>query len=288
MCKFSSIFVAVAVLPFAACDIVHPDPQRVSNELFLHAILNADSVRHPMSVKPVDAGINIPLTGVVVKIRKRVQGPAGYEWPLVAYWDSARAAAAGTLLSDIEPCRTFGPLWPRTFEDFPIGQYGMRLCLTPEAVLEPGETYKVEAFADGYDPAWGETRVVGGFEIEQATLTSSAGSYSLLAHWTTSEAAHRYLMSLRWINKGICIACTEPWAADARGPSYESDVPAHFVANAGDVPMLDMAAVDEHLYAYATTGHGGFMFDVQPVQNVRGGFGIVGSVRYRSRQIDVR
>ena len=48
---------------------------------------------------------------------------------------------------------------------------------------------------------------------------------------------------------------------------------------------LDVVAFDEHLHAFLTTGHSGIAFDVPPVQNVEGGFGVVGSLRFRERSV---
>lgn len=50
--------------------------------------------------------------------------------------------------------------------------------------------------------------------------------------------------------------------------------------------MLDVLAVDRHFHAFLTTGDQGNLHDVHPVQNVNGGYGVVGSYLHRSREIE--
>lgn len=267
-----------------ACDELPLQPTRLSNQLMLYALLNPDSMRHVVDVAPVDVDTALRLTDVKATIHKRDPAATG-GWTLVAEWDSARAAAAGGLFFG-EECASFVPEWPTRLGPSVPGSYHQvgTYCMRPEAVLEPGATYRVEVTAAGRTPAVGETRVVGGFEIERAILSSNAGSHALDATWSESKAAHLYFVGLRR-RFGSCYNCDRAWYAEVDGTSFQGTVPSRAVEIAGAVPMLDMLALDRHFHAFLTTGDGGNLHEVHPVQNVVGGYGVVGSYLHRSRRI---
>ena len=267
-----------------ACDQLPLQPTRISDQLVLYALLNPDSTRHLVDVAPVDVNTTLRLTEVKATIHRKDPTTGG--WTLVAEWDSARAAAAGGLFHG-EECSSFVPEWPVALGPSVVSSYHRvgRYCLRPELVLEPGATYRIEATAAGRTPVVGETRVVGGFEIERATMSGTTGSHSLAATWSESEAAHRYFVGVRR-RFGNCYNCDQAWYAEVEGTSFQGQVPQNAVDIAGTVPMLDMLAVDRHFHAFLTTGDGGNLHEVYPVQNVVGGYGIVGSYLHRSRAID--
>lgn len=272
---------------FGACEELPLQPTGLSDQLVLYAVLNPDSIGHVVDVAPVDGFTIHALANVSVRIHRH--DPGSGEWTLVAEWDSARAAAAGTRFAGTSCFRRGrdyewpGSLGPRIVYGTGVGQAWY--CLRPEAVLEPGATYRVEATADGRVRAFGETRVVGAFEIERAALSSNDGSHSLAATWSESAAAHRYLMGVRRRYDG-CSNCGRAWYADVRGTRFNGPIPQVAVDSAGPVPMLDVLAVDRHFHAFLTTGDQGNLHDVHPVQNVNGGYGVVGSYRHRSRKIE--
>lgn len=256
-----------------------------SDQLMLYALLNPDSARHRVDVAPVDANTTLRLTGVKATIHR--QNPATRGWTLVAEWDSARAAAAGGPFYGKE-CLAFVPEWPVSLGPRLASSYHQAgtYCMRPEAVLEPGATYRVAVEAVGRTRAVGETRVVGGFKVERAIMSSTAKSHSLEATWSESKAAHLYFVGLRR-RFGNCSNCDQAWYAEVEGTSFEGKVPQRAVDIAGEVPMLDMLAVDRHFHAYLTTGDGGNLHEVHPVQNVVGGYGVVGSYLHRSREIKI-
>ena len=160
-----------------------------------------------------------------------------------------------------------------------------KVCMTPEAALEPGAVYRVEARALDRDTASGVTRVVGAFEVEDAVLSGADNSAVLSASWTPSLAVHRYIVSFRSDCYGSGQGC-DPWHADVDTAAVSIGVPEYAIGKALTNPMtLDVVAFDEHLHAFLTTGHDGIAFDVPPVQNVEGGFGVVGSLQFRERAV---
>lgn len=247
---------AVSAVLAACSDAQDPlRPPPLSDQLFLYAVLNADSARQRVEVSAVDHFLRPDLADVKVAIRKRTQGPGGTQWALVAEWDSARAAALGVSLTDHDRCVAAGSEWPHRIGPSPgrTTLYGRGLyCMTPELILEPGATYRVEATAEGRVRAWGETTVVGDFAIERAVLSSRSGTHSLEAQWTSSASAHRYFAAMRrrW---GFCHNCFNGWTADMDSTRWAGPVPQIAVDSAGAVPMLDIAAVDRHFHAFLTS-----------------------------------
>lgn len=127
---------------------------------------------------------------------------------------------------------------------------------------------------------------MGGFNVQEAVLSGTDDAAVLKASWTVSRAAHRYIASLRQPCRGSCF---DAWYADVDTAGINTDVPEDAIRAAFKSPlMLDVAALDEHLHAFITTGHVGNTFSVPPVQNVEGGFGVVGSLRFRERTVTRR
>ena len=190
-------------------------------------------------------------------------------------------------MNEYATCRRDNDGWAvKSFGIVAAPRHNGRYCMTPEVQLEVGATYRVEATADGRIPAWGETTVVGNFAVEVAALSGDRGSYALSAGWTPSPGAHRYFVAVRRRRRS-CGNCVETWYADVAKPTFAGNVPDLAVDSAGPDPMLDVAAMDQHLYAYLTTGHEGNLHEVHPVQNVRNGYGFVGSATYRSRRLAI-
>lgn len=270
----------------SACEELPLQPTGLSDQMLLYAVLNPDSTRHRIEVAPMDGYTVLSLTGLTIRIHERE--PASGAWTLVAEWDSARAEAAGEQFTSCRwnppgegeewPGPSSGPVWTRM--DTGNGWY----CVRPEAVLRPGATYRVEATAEGRRPASGETRVVGGFHVASAEIASGNDAHSLTASWSESEAAHSYLMAVRR-RYTVCYNCVTAWYAEVEATSFEGRVPQTALDHAGPVPMLDVAAVDRHFHAFLTTGDQGNLHQVHPVQNVVGGYGVVGSFVHRSGKI---
>ena len=276
--KAPAIGVAFAL---AGCgEVVHPTPpEKLDDRMVVFAVLNTDSTRHFVEVGPADGMSRWELTGVSVAIYRGTPEATGLEWTLVA---SGKAKANETGDRRDDPCYHKSGIVSLFRDRIDEG----RRCVTPEAALEPGAVYKVEATADGRHAASGTTQAIGAFDIESAVLDGSKGKHTISASWTESAASHRYLMGMRR-RDSACANCRRAWQQDLSVTRYQGPVPQAAVDSAGRSPVLDVAAVDRHLHAFVTTGHHGNHGTVQPVQNVRGGFGVVGSAVYRSRKIDL-
>lgn len=264
----------VSALAMAACgEVVDPTfPEgRLSNRLFLFAPLNADSVRHWVQVSPLDERVED--FAATVSIYERTSSSAGSGWRLLGS-DSAKALPRETITPESErkPCRP-GP-----------DTNWNSLCLGPEAVLRPGGTYRVEAVAEGYLPASGVATVPGDFEVTVAELSSRDGAHTIEAAWSRAHDAPRYLLGIRriWID---CVNCSRAWTVSLDSTSYSGSVPQLVVDSMGTTPTVEVMAADEHFHAFVTSGLGARLLSVHPIQNVEGGFGVVGSVRYRTRPI---
>ena len=259
---------------------------RLSDELVIFAVLSTDTaLHHSIVVHSVDERVS-GLPDVTVEVeRGTLDSSNEWSWALVAAWDSARAAAAGRPLEDIEHCYTHTRIR--------IGSQ-VEYCFTPEVSLELGATYRVRATARGFRPVTGTTRVVGQFAVTKAVLANEEDGHSLSATWTASPFAHRYMMGIR---RRIfnCFGCRNGWSIDMDSTRYDGMVPAHVPAedlvpdfDAGIFPTLVVMAVDKEFYTFLTTGHSGHLFAVFPESSVEGGYGFVGSATFAHMVFDLR
>lgn len=265
-------FASVVISTTCGSVVDPPLPEEaLSNRLFLFAALNADSVRHWVQVSPLDGRFQD--FGATVTIHEQVSRSSGLDWRLLGTY-SAQTPPPGTVIPPEEqkPCRP--------------GPYSstVTLCMGPEAVLQPGGTYRVEAVSEGYLPAGGTTTVPGDFEVTAAEIASQGGSSTISAKWSPAADVHHYLLGIRriWIE---CINCSRAWTVSLDSTNFSGPVPPVVLDSIGPEPTVEVMAADRHLHAFITTGLGARLLMVHPVQNVEGGFGVVGSVRYRTRRI---
>ncbi len=261
------ILLAVAIATgVAACsDVVHPTPpdEILSDRLFVYAALDPDEVHQWIAVAPVDARYPPVVT---VAIYRKTSSQAGSGWTLVA-----SDSSAGPKDHDHNP-------------DCVSNLFSGAHCLVPHASLAPGAVYMVEATADGFPSARGATRIPGDFQVESATLSRNGGTHVISAEWTASDHVHRYLFAARrhWIE---CVNCFRAWNVDVDSTSFTGPLPQVAVDSLGPDPTVEVMAADEHLHAFVTSGLGDQLLSIPPVMNVEGGFGVVGSARYRTRSI---
>ena len=259
--RLSLIGPLVVIATATACgDVVSPPVQPgLSNQLLLFALLTPDSAHQVVEVGSADGAHPTP-TGLSVRLYKQVHGAGTPSWALVA---NAQAGSFSYYLGSV--C-SFTP---------------QSYCLEFPVDVEPGTTYKVEASAAGHVAASGTTRVVGNFQIERAALS---GNNLLSASWTESLAAHRYMLGVMR-HETTCLGCSKAWYTELAGTNSDVTIPQAAVDSAGPVPTLVVSAMDRHYHAFLTTGHGGELFKVPPVQNVEDGIGFVGSVQHAIRSI---
>lgn len=259
------LLAAAAAIAATACgDVVDPalPSERFSDRLFLYAALDPDSDHQWITATPVDTRYRPVVSGAIYA---RTSGQAGSEWTLVA-----RDSSAGPKDHDHEPqCA-------RVYFD--------AHCLALHARLEPGAVYMIEATAEDYVAARGVTRVPGDFEIASATLSRRDGAHVVSAEWTASDHVHRYLFGVRRFAT-TCGNCSRAWNVDVDSTRYTGPLSQVVVDSLGPTPTVMVMAADEHLHAFVTSGLGDQLLTVPPAMNVDGGFGVVGSARYRTRSI---
>lgn len=249
---------AGAALGAACGEVTHPErPEDIDDRLIVFAALHPDSTEHPVLVWPVE---DDSLTGTLVRVY-RGDGTNGSDWTLVGETGEVSASCGGRYGSSVS---------------------GAPQCLVPTATLDDGARYRVEVSAEDRATAWGVTVAVGGFQVDTAVLARGGEETELSASWTTSLAAHRYIVSLRQHRRGHSAHVPLGWYIAVDDTSVATTVPDDAIRNAVEPLTLDVAAFDEHLYSFITSGNGDTSFFVPPIQNVVGGFGVVGSVRYRS------
>ena len=258
------VLVPIGVIWLTACDdLTFPEPPALfEDRLVLIAVFNPDSTTHPVLVWSAEAGR--PLNGIGAKLY-RAGSTEGDAWELL---DSTEDT------TDLSVCgRRYGDLFsePR--------------CLVLTGQVHAGRSYLVEVTASGRSPARGSTEMVGGFQIESATVSGANASAVLSAGWTRSRGASHYLVSLRRYAESR-LRDYQGWFVSVEGTSISGDVPRQAIQDALEPLTLDVAAIDKNLFSYMTTGNGGGAFAVPPVQNVEGGFGVVGSMLLRSYQVD--
>ena len=260
------MLVAAVVVGSGACNefiqIADP-PEVLDDRLIVFAVLDPDSALHPLVVESAEA--RRQLTGTVARLYRADEGSQGVAWTLV---DTTAQ------LLDQETCepryRNIGSSPPK--------------CLALEAMLEPGTTYRVEVSSQDRATARGETKVVGPFTVDSAALSDGGESPTLTATWTPSQVAETYLVSMRRYNKPL-LGGERGWFTDVAATSISIRVPEGVLDNALRPLTLDVVALDPHLWAYMTSGSGGEGLTIPPLQNVDGGFGVVGSYTFRSRRL---
>lgn len=267
------VSIASLVVLTTCGDIVDPPlPDKpLSKRLFLFAALNADSLRHWVQVSPLDGRVED--FAATVTIHERLSRSGGFDWRLLGTY-SAQAPPPGTFVpvEEQKPCRP--------------GPYSstVTLCMGPEAALQPGGTYQVGAVAEGYLPASGVTTVPGDFDVTVAQMASRDGSHTINAKWSPAADAPHYVLGIRriWLD---CSNCSRAWTVSLDSTSFSGTVPQVVVDSIGPEPTVEVMAADLHLHEFVTSGLGAGMLQVYPIQNVQGGFGVVGSARYRTRRI---
>ncbi len=153
---------------------------------------------------------------------------------------------------------------------------------------EHGARYRIRVTAEGFPAAEAETHVPGEFDLlEVETSGSPPGTKGLYVRWSRSEGAYRYIVAMR-SQHVTCYStrgCLKGWYHVTDATEMRAEVPASDLEPGSGPWYVDVYALDRALYEYLTTGSGGDLFAVPPLENVDGGYGVVGSWLRRSMKV---
>jgi len=203
---------------------------------------------------------------------------------------SAAAREANVLLArdSVGISRTEGELLPchERYGGF-IG-LGLR-CVELDFVSIGGAEYDIEVIAEGRPAARARTVVPEQFAIVSHSIAGVLpGTVTLNAAWTSSPSAHRYVVTIRGTQYKPGYSCRpdaqcfKRWLVATPDTAISVTIDASYFEAAVGPFSLDVYAMNRDLYAYLMTGDGNSFFPVAPIQNVVGGFGVVGAWVVRS------
>lgn len=179
----------------------------------------------------------------------------------------------------------------RCSEEYGIVAYAVeprciRFAMRPLA----GGTYALSVSAPGRDTARARVTVPDDFRILAVDASGSPpGTDRLDGTWTRSVAAFRYFVFVRPEKPPTCQSvhgCEGGWYAAPFDTTISTSVPSDALEGGGAPWWFEVHAVDEALFEYLTTGSGGGLMPVPPVQNVEGGYGTLGARVQRKLKIE--
>lgn len=265
---------ALWIAATAGCDdptMLRPAPG-LNREMILTMVLDPDESRQVLFVEAVD-------------VDGHFEG-----WVRSEIFDS-RGSLIGSEIHDSIPKNPAD----RVENNLPCAvRYGVLGTANPSACFEfdlqpeHGSRYRVRVSAEGRPTAEAETLIPGDFQILDVDATGSPpGTTGLRVRWTPSSGSYRYIVAIR-SERVECYdvkGCLDGWYADTDATELYATVPAEKL-RAGRGPWwVDVYAMDRALYEYLTTGSGGDLFAIPPVQNVEGGYGVIGAWVRRSARV---
>lgn len=272
MMSLRALLLSFAVLCSTGCQepTAPPSSPGTTNRLTLFMVLDPDAMLQVLTVEASETGGQ--LEDVAAEVY-RIPSPESTEQGVLV----ASARAEPTFDRDeLHPC---------------IARYGILdsksaiRCLRFAFDPEPGVAYRVVVRAAGRPTASATTRVPQAFRILDATASGKPPRVGeLRARWTESGGAYRYFVALRPAVAPRCPnvnGCSDGWYASTERTEVSAHVPEGALKGEGQW-LLDVYAVDRALHEYLSTGSGGALYPVPPVQNVTGGYGAVGSWLRRS------
>lgn len=249
-----------------------------NSKLTLFMILNPDDPSQPVEVMPLSTeGTVEHLAGQVFRGTVPVASAAAPK-----HWDD----------DELVPCI-------RRYDDW-VTTGSQPRCLDFKFSPEFGATYVVHISALDRPAATATTTVPGDFQVHAVTARGDPpGTEGLDVSWSPSDGAYRYLIGLRptvppWDCELGHSGCNsgpdrQGWfavTADTLLKDVVAGKEAEELAGAEGPWYVDVYAVDRALYEYLTTGTDAKLYPVPPVQNVKGGYGAVGSWVRRSLEIE--
>lgn len=161
-------------------------------------------------------------------------------------------------------------------------------CLTLSARPDFGSVYHFRVNARGRREARATTTVPGDFRVVSAEASGDPpGTEGFVATWTRSPGSYRYMVSIRGENHPRCviIGCEDGigggynygWFLVTRDTTASGTVPQGVLYDGQPPWRVEVYAVDRALYEILVSGTDSDLFPVPPLQNVEGGYGVVGS-----------
>ncbi len=260
-----------ALLLFTACLVIagcnlpamfEPPAEQSAQRLQLFMVLDPARSTQVLLVEPVDA--EEPLGEVAASMYQ------------IAAGDTVLVADAVTS-AGLAPCTDrYGRLGGWDFA-----------CAVFDAPVEPGVRYLVRVTSAGRPTATATAVVPGDFEIVYAEASGQPpGTGGLTVEWSASAHAQGYFVSVRPSTEPDCArtaTCPDGWFVSTVGNAVQTTIPRDLLPKHLGRWILEVHALDAVLLEHLTTGSGGSLFPVPPVQNVEGGFGAVGAWAARSQ-----
>lgn len=253
------------VLVLLACSGVPAPPEVPEAEVRQHyvfGLLDPDSARQALIVEAVEAG------GTLDDVRVRITA-SGDPSPLselrqLDVVSGACIARYGVLIAA---------------NDLRCAEGGFRPAF--------GGRYDLVISSVGRDTARATVQVPGDFQLRSASAEGTPpGTRGLAAVWTPSAGAYRYLVTVSPSAADDCFnvhGCEDGWFTVTTDTQVVTTVPGSALHDRpGARWYVEVYAVDRGLFEYLTTGSGGSVFPVPPLQNVRGGHGAIGAWVRRS------
>lgn len=160
------------------------------------------------------------------------------------------------------------------------------ICALIPLKPEHGRTYRFVISADGHETVEAMTRVPGPFVIESATAAGDPpGTEGLRASWSASDFASHYFVAMRSRKQQQCLhghGCVGGWYDSTEGTSLTTTIDPRDMEPDLGFWVMDVLALDPALHDYLTSSVGGDFFSVEPLSNVDGGYGVIGSWVRRS------
>lgn len=246
-------------LVLAACRLpaaLEPTADQSAQAMQLFMVLDPGQNTQVLLVEPVDA--EQPLSGVEASIY--------------------RIEAGDTVL--VENTEATTTLTPCTDRYGRLGGWDFA-CLVFDTLIEPEAHYLVRVAAVGRPTASAAVVVPGLFEIINAEGSGvPPGTNGLSADWSESAHAAGYFVTVRPSTEPECsrtATCPDGWFLSTTDHEVQTTVPEDVLPEYAGAWLLQVHALDPVLREHLTSGSGGSLFPVPPVQNVEGGFGAVGA-----------
>lgn len=270
------------------------DPITIVLCLSLAGTISCDDPTRVLPPAPGDPSILVralldPADAVQPILLKSVSPEVGWSQARVDLYLEGELAASVQVpeempTSELRPC----------FRRYTVRVGVSPLCPALDISPDYGASYRLIITAAGRPTASAEGVIPGDFEIVSVSAGGDPpGTEGLEVNWTRSEGSWRYVVGIRpdsiegcFSTDPITPGCARTWFAATEDTFLRTKVPRSGLKGAIGRFYVDVFAIERALYEHLTTGAGGEYFSVPPVQNVRDGYGVVGSWVMRTVELD--